>query len=152
MAARVTGQYSRLGALMDPVIDRLLAILAGVVVCWHFELLPRWALAVLVAREAAACSCSAAARLRTARTSCTSTGPAAGRVVAADGGHRSARVRADVAPAIRASTSGLALSLWATVLYVPSRRMRRNCRRTLNVSLTVGARWAMLPPSDRSAE
>jgi CDP-diacylglycerol--glycerol-3-phosphate 3-phosphatidyltransferase len=52
MAARITGQYSRLGALMDPVIDRLLVI-SGVVVCWHFELLPRWALAVLVARELA---------------------------------------------------------------------------------------------------
>jgi len=26
--------------------------LAGLVVCWHFELLPRWALAVLAAREA----------------------------------------------------------------------------------------------------
>ena len=35
---------------MDPVIDRLL-VLAGVVVCWHFELLPRWALAVLAVRE-----------------------------------------------------------------------------------------------------
>jgi cardiolipin synthase len=51
IAARVTGQYSRLGALMDPVIDRA-AILAGVVVCWHFELLPRWAIVVLAAREA----------------------------------------------------------------------------------------------------
>jgi phosphatidylglycerophosphate synthase len=50
IAARVTGQYSRLGALMDPLTDRLLAI-SGVVVCWHFALLPRWALAVLVARE-----------------------------------------------------------------------------------------------------
>jgi cardiolipin synthase len=50
MAARVTRQYSRLGALMDPVTDRLLVI-CGVVVTWHFELLPRWALAVLVARE-----------------------------------------------------------------------------------------------------
>ena len=48
--ARVTGQYSRMGALLDPVIDRL-TILAGVVVCWRFELLPRWALAVLLARE-----------------------------------------------------------------------------------------------------
>jgi cardiolipin synthase len=48
--ARVTGQYSRLGALLDPFIDRL-TILAGAVVCWHFELLPRWALALLVARE-----------------------------------------------------------------------------------------------------
>jgi phosphatidylglycerophosphate synthase len=50
IAARVTGQYSRLGTLMDPLTDRLLAI-SGVVVCWHFALLPRWALAVLVARE-----------------------------------------------------------------------------------------------------
>jgi cardiolipin synthase (CMP-forming) len=50
ISARLTGQYSRLGALMDPVIDRLL-VLAGVVVCWHFELLPRWALAVLAVRE-----------------------------------------------------------------------------------------------------
>ena len=50
IAARVTRQYSRLGALMDPVTDRLLVI-SGVVVCWHFQLLPRWALAVLAARE-----------------------------------------------------------------------------------------------------
>ena len=50
MVARITRQYSRLGALMDPVCDRLLVV-SGVVVCWHFELLPRWALAVLVVRE-----------------------------------------------------------------------------------------------------
>jgi len=50
--ARVTGQYSRLGALLDPLIDRL-TILSGAAVCWHFELLPRWALALLVARELA---------------------------------------------------------------------------------------------------
>jgi len=50
--ARVTGQYSRLGAMLDPLIDRL-TILAGAVVCWHFELLPRWALALLAAREVA---------------------------------------------------------------------------------------------------
>jgi cardiolipin synthase (CMP-forming) len=50
IAARVTGQYSRLGALMDPVTDRLL-VMSGVVVCWRFELLPRWALAVLAVRE-----------------------------------------------------------------------------------------------------
>jgi CDP-diacylglycerol--glycerol-3-phosphate 3-phosphatidyltransferase len=48
--ARATGQYSRMGALLDPVVDRL-AILCGAAVCWHFELLPRWALAVLAARE-----------------------------------------------------------------------------------------------------
>ncbi|HEY4916264.1 MAG TPA: CDP-alcohol phosphatidyltransferase family protein [Solirubrobacteraceae bacterium] len=50
ISARITGQYSRLGALMDPVTDRLLVI-AGVVVTWHFQLLPRWALAVLTVRE-----------------------------------------------------------------------------------------------------
>jgi cardiolipin synthase len=50
--ARVTGQYSRLGALLDPLVDRL-TILAGAVVCWHFELLPRWALALLALRELA---------------------------------------------------------------------------------------------------
>ena len=48
--ARATGQYSRLGALLDPVVDRL-TILSGAVICWHFELLPRWALAALAARE-----------------------------------------------------------------------------------------------------
>ncbi len=50
IAARVTRQYSRLGALMDPITDRLLVI-SGVIVCWHFTLLPHWALAVLIARE-----------------------------------------------------------------------------------------------------
>jgi cardiolipin synthase len=48
--ARVTGQYSRMGALLDPVVDRL-TILSGAVVCWHFELLPRWALALVALRE-----------------------------------------------------------------------------------------------------
>ena len=52
IAARVTRQYSRLGALMDPLTDRVL-IVSGVIVCWHFELLPRWALALLAARELA---------------------------------------------------------------------------------------------------
>ncbi|HEY8765549.1 MAG TPA: CDP-alcohol phosphatidyltransferase family protein [Solirubrobacteraceae bacterium] len=49
-AARLTGQYSRLGALLDPIVDRLLVI-SGMVVAWHFHLLPRWALAVVIARE-----------------------------------------------------------------------------------------------------
>jgi CDP-diacylglycerol--glycerol-3-phosphate 3-phosphatidyltransferase len=48
--ARLTGQYSRLGALLDPLVDRLL-IVSGMVVCWHFTLLPRWAIAVVIARE-----------------------------------------------------------------------------------------------------
>jgi len=51
IAARLTGQYSRLGAMLDTVVDRLLVI-SGVVVCWTFDLVPRWLLAVLVAREA----------------------------------------------------------------------------------------------------
>jgi len=51
LLARLTGQYSRMGALLDPLVDRL-TVLAGAVVCWHFELLPRWALALLALREA----------------------------------------------------------------------------------------------------
>jgi CDP-diacylglycerol--glycerol-3-phosphate 3-phosphatidyltransferase len=50
MAARITGQYSRLGALLDPFTDRLL-IVSGALVAWHYETLPRWALALLAARE-----------------------------------------------------------------------------------------------------
>jgi len=49
-AARLTGQYSRLGALLDPIVDRLLVI-SGMAVAWDFELLPRWAIAVVIARE-----------------------------------------------------------------------------------------------------
>ena len=51
MAARITGQYSRLGALLDPLTDRVL-VLSGAVVAWHYETLPRSALLVLAAREA----------------------------------------------------------------------------------------------------
>jgi CDP-diacylglycerol--glycerol-3-phosphate 3-phosphatidyltransferase len=50
MAARILGQYSRLGTLLDPLTDRALVI-SGAIVAWKFELLPRWALAVLAARE-----------------------------------------------------------------------------------------------------
>jgi cardiolipin synthase len=49
-AARLTGQYSRLGALLDPVVDRLLVV-SGMVVAYDFSLLPRWAIVVVVARE-----------------------------------------------------------------------------------------------------
>ncbi len=48
--ARLTGQFSRLGALLDPVIDRMLVV-SGMVVAWDFRLLPRWALAVVIVRE-----------------------------------------------------------------------------------------------------
>jgi len=50
IAARLTGQYSRFGRILDPLVDRLLVI-AGVAVCWRFRLLPRSGLAVLVGRE-----------------------------------------------------------------------------------------------------
>jgi cardiolipin synthase (CMP-forming) len=49
-AARLTGQYSRMGALLDPVIDRTLVV-SGMVVAWRFDLLPHWALALVIARE-----------------------------------------------------------------------------------------------------
>lgn len=39
-----------MGALLDPIVDRLLVI-SGVVVVWANDLLPRWAIAVLVLRE-----------------------------------------------------------------------------------------------------
>ena len=49
-AARLTGQYSRLGALLDPVVDRLLVV-SGMLVAFDFSLLPRWAIGVVIARE-----------------------------------------------------------------------------------------------------
>ncbi len=48
--ARLTGQYSRFGALLDPIVDRLLVI-SGMAVAYRFSLLPRWAILVVVARE-----------------------------------------------------------------------------------------------------
>jgi cardiolipin synthase (CMP-forming) len=36
--------------MLDPLIDRTL-VLSGVIVCWHFSLLPRWVIGVLLARE-----------------------------------------------------------------------------------------------------
>jgi phosphatidylglycerophosphate synthase len=61
--ARATGQYSRMGALLDPIIDRL-SVLSGIVVCWHFELLPRWGLAIVAVREVAVLLLSEAALRR----------------------------------------------------------------------------------------
>ena len=48
--ARLTGQFSRLGALLDPIVDRCL-IISGMAVAWRFSLLPRWAIAVMIGRE-----------------------------------------------------------------------------------------------------
>jgi cardiolipin synthase len=49
-AARLTGQYSRMGALLDPIVDRALVI-SGMVVVYDFSLLPRWAIILAVVRE-----------------------------------------------------------------------------------------------------
>jgi cardiolipin synthase len=48
--ARLTGQFSRLGALLDPIVDRLLVV-SGMIVAWDFRLLPRWAIALVIVRE-----------------------------------------------------------------------------------------------------
>lgn len=50
LAARLTGQFSRLGTLLDPLIDRLLIIAAGVII-FKFELLPRYLIALVFLRE-----------------------------------------------------------------------------------------------------
>ncbi len=50
IAARVTGQYSRLGAIVDPLVDRFLVV-SGLAVCFYFDTLPRWAIVILMARE-----------------------------------------------------------------------------------------------------
>lgn len=48
--ARVLGQYSRLGALLDPAVDRLY-VLAALVALGLRDVVPWWAVAVLVARD-----------------------------------------------------------------------------------------------------
>lgn len=50
LLARALDRHSRLGVLLDPLIDRLLVV-AAMVVVWRFELLPRWAIAIVVVRE-----------------------------------------------------------------------------------------------------
>lgn len=50
LLARLTGQFSRLGLLLDPLVDRLLA-LAGAGVCLAYGFLPEPLLLALVARE-----------------------------------------------------------------------------------------------------
>lgn len=50
LAARLTGQFSRLGTLLDPLIDRLLILAAGAVI-YKFELLPRYLIVLIFARE-----------------------------------------------------------------------------------------------------
>jgi cardiolipin synthase len=51
LAARLTGQFSRMGTLLDPLIDRLLIIAAGIII-YKFELLPRYLIVLIFVREA----------------------------------------------------------------------------------------------------
>lgn len=50
LAARLTGQFSRFGTLLDPLVDRLL-IIAVAVIIYRFELLPRYMMVLVFARE-----------------------------------------------------------------------------------------------------
>lgn len=54
--ARLLGQYSRLGALLDPAVDRLY-ILAALVALAVRGIVPWWAVAVLVARDLVLAAC-----------------------------------------------------------------------------------------------
>lgn len=113
LLARVTGQYSRMGALLDPLIDRLL-ILSGALVCWHFELLPRWALALLAARELAMLLLALYGLRHGARIAVNWPGRIA--VFPIMGGIALALVFAGWAPAAML-IAGVALAILATALY-----------------------------------
>ena len=117
--ARLLDQYSRLGALLDPAVDRLY-ILAALVALGVREIVPWWVVAVLVARDLVlarhACRCCAAAA--TARSPVTYLGkardvPAALRVPAAAARAGRARGRRPVA-----RRSGYAFAVWGMALYL----------------------------------
>ena len=114
LLARATGQYSRMGAMLDPVVDRL-TVLSGVAVCWHFELLPRWALAVLAARELATLGLAQMALRRGLEIEINWVGRIA--VWPLMSGLFFALV-VDTPLSLVLFLSGLALSILATVLYV----------------------------------
>lgn len=50
--ARMLGQESKLGAMLDPAIDRLF-IAASLYLLWEREILPTWLVALMVARDLA---------------------------------------------------------------------------------------------------
>jgi cardiolipin synthase len=51
MAARLTGQFSRFGKLLDPFVDRVLIIAAAIII-YKFELLPDYLMILIFVREA----------------------------------------------------------------------------------------------------
>lgn len=118
--ARITGQYSRLGALLDPVVDRM-TILSGVVVCWNFELLPRWALVLLALRELATLALARYGLRRGADLEITWIGRIA--VFLVMGGIFWSQVLDWLAIEI-GFVAGVAIGIIATVLYARSARAR----------------------------
>ena len=132
-AARLTGQYSRLGALLDPIVDRLLVV-SGMVVCWHFELLPRWAIAIVIARELLMLALSRYGAAPRGRAEDQLAGAARGR---ADHGRAVLRdARACHWLALVLLYVGMALALTATALYVAADR-RGTCRRSALAERTI---------------
>jgi cardiolipin synthase len=61
--ARLLGQYSALGALLDPAVDRLY-ILAALVALGVREVVPWWVVAVLVGRDLVLAACLPVLRAR----------------------------------------------------------------------------------------
>ncbi|WP_232665696.1 CDP-alcohol phosphatidyltransferase family protein [Pseudonocardia sp. TRM90224] len=61
--ARLLGQYSRLGALLDPAVDRLY-ILSALIALGAREIIPWWAVVALVARDLVLAACLAVLRRR----------------------------------------------------------------------------------------
>jgi cardiolipin synthase (CMP-forming) len=116
--ARATGQYSRLGALLDPLIDRL-AVISGAVVAWKFELVPRWAIALVAAREVAMLLLAEAALRRGVEIEINWVGRIA--VTLTFGGLGLAMMFASWVPKAM-FIAGVVLSLAATVLYVRAGR------------------------------
>jgi CDP-diacylglycerol--glycerol-3-phosphate 3-phosphatidyltransferase len=127
--ARATGQYSRLGSLLDPLVDRL-SVLAGVIVAWKFELLPRWLLAVALVREAATLVLSEMALRRRIEIEINWVGRI-GVVLVFTGLFWSMVIDSWVVTAI--FTLGVAMSIGASVLYVRTARGMQAHGQTLNL-------------------
>ena len=127
--ARATGQYSRLGSLLDPLIDRL-SVLAGVIVAWKFELLPRWLLALALVREAATLVLSEMALRRRIEIEINWVGRI-GVVFVFTGLFWSMVIDSWVVTAVFAL--GVALSIGASVLYMRTARGMQAHSQTLNL-------------------
>jgi len=52
VAARRLGQYSRVGALLDPAVDRVMILVTVLLLAWR-QIVPLWVVVLLLAREAA---------------------------------------------------------------------------------------------------